>query len=149
MMKVKASEAQVNSNSQLLNRPPNVNVRQSSFSDALRDSDARRRNTVCENILQQIDAVSERLKKGPTPADVKRYRSLIAEFVKEASGESYDIHEETHWDHEGNRKNFLLVKQINRSVEELLNTVMDQEKKQIDVVAKLTEIRGMLVDLYL
>jgi uncharacterized protein YaaR (DUF327 family) len=148
-MKVKASDAQVNSNSQLLNRLPNVNVRQSSFSDALRDSDARRRNAACENILQQIDAISERLKKGPTPADVKRYRSLIAEFVKEASGESYDIHEETHWDHEGNRKNFLLVKQINRSVEELLDTVMDQEKKQIDVVAKLMEIRGMLVDLYL
>lgn len=149
-MKVKAADAnQVNSNNQLFNRSSGINLRQSSFADALKDSDVRRRNTACENILQQIDALSEELKKGPTPADVKKYRSLIAEFVKEASSEAYDLHEESHWDREGNRKNFMLVKQINKSVEELLDTLMDQEKKQINIVAKLTEIRGLLVDLYL
>jgi uncharacterized protein len=149
-MKVKAAEAnQVNSKSQLFNRPAGVTTYQSSFIDALKDSDVKRRNEACDNILQQLDALGEKLKKGPTPADVKKYRSLIGEFVKEASGQSYDLHEESHWDREGNRKNFVLVKQINRSVEELLDAVMNQEKKQINTVAKLTEIRGLLVDLYL
>jgi uncharacterized protein YaaR (DUF327 family) len=148
-MKVKAVDSNQVSSNQIINRPSGVNLRQSSFADALKESDVKRRNTVCENILQQIDALSEELKKGPAPADVKKYRSLIADFVKEASSESYDLHEESHWDREGNRKNFVLVKQINQSVEELLDTLMSQEKNQINIVAKMTEIRGLLVDLYL
>ncbi len=147
-MKVKGTESsQVNP--KLLSRSSNAGSHQASFSDTFRNADIKRRNEACDNIMQQLDALGERLKNGPAPADVKKYRALIGEFVKEASGESYDIHEEAHWDREGNRKNFVLVRQINRSVEELLDAVMSQEKKQIDIVAKLTEIRGMLVDLYL
>ena len=147
-MKVKGTESsQVNP--KLLSRSSSTSSHQASFSDTFRDTEVKRRNEACENILQQIDALGERLKKGPNPAEVKKYRALIGEFVKEASGQSYDLHEETHWDREGNRKNLVLVRQINQSVEELLDGVMNQEKKQIDIVAKLTEIRGLLVDLYL
>jgi uncharacterized protein YaaR (DUF327 family) len=147
-MKVKATESsQVNP--KLLSRSSTAGSHQASFSDTLRESAIQRRNEACDNILQQLDVLGERLKNGPNPADVKKYRDLIGEFVKEASGQSYDIHEEAHWDREGNRKNYVLVRQINQSVEELLDAVMNQEKKQIDVVAKLTEIRGLLVDLYL
>jgi Uncharacterized protein conserved in bacteria len=149
-MKVKAAEAnQINSNSQLFSRSAGTGAHQSSFVDALKESDIKRRNEACEAILQQIDVLSEELKKGPTPADVKKYRSLIGEFVKEASNQSFDLHEETHWDREGNRKNYVLIKQINQTVEELLDAVMSKEKKQINIVARLMEIRGLLVDLYL
>ena len=147
-MKVKASESsQVNP--KLLSRSSSSSAHQASFSDTMRESSVKRRNEACDTILEQIDALGERLKNGPTPSDVKKYRSLIGEFVKEASDQSYDVYEESHWDREGNRKNLVLVRQINQSVEEFLDSVMHQEKKQIDVVARLTEIRGLLVDLYL
>jgi uncharacterized protein len=149
-MKVKSSDSNpVNSNSQLTNRSAGTSPRQSSFVDALQDSDTQHRNEACENILQQIDTVSEELKKAPTPAGMKRYRGLISDFVKEAMNQSYEVNENLHWDRQGNRKNFVLVKQINRSVEDLMDSVMNQEKKRIDLVAKLGEIRGLLVDLYL
>ncbi len=62
--------------------------------------------------------------------------------------QSYELHDEMHWDRSGNRKNFVLVKKINQSVEEMIDLVMNKEKKQIDLVARLDEIRGLLVDLY-
>jgi uncharacterized protein len=149
-MKVKSSDSNpVNSKSQLTNRSTGMNPRQSSFVDALKDSDTQRRNEACENILQQIDTVSEELKKAPTPDGIKRYRGLISDFVKEALNQSYELHEDLHWDRDGNRKNLVLVKQINRSVEDLMDSVINQEKKRIDLVARLDEIRGLLVDLYL
>ena len=149
-MKVKSSDPNpVNSKNQWVGRPAGTNPHQSSFVNALKDSDTQRHYEACENILQQIDALSEELKKAPTPSGVKKYRELISGFVKEALSQSCELHEEMHWDRDGNRKNFVLVKQINSSVQELMDTVMTQEKKQIDLVAKLAEIRGMLVDLYL
>ena len=148
-MKVKPSDANaVNQKSQLFSHSNVANPHQSAFVDSLKDSDAQRRKQVCDNILQQIDRVSEELKKKPSPDGVKRYRRLISDFVKEALDQSYEIHEERHWDRDGNRKNLVLVKQINHAVEELMDSVMSQEKKQIDLVARLDEIRGMLVDLY-
>jgi uncharacterized protein YaaR (DUF327 family) len=149
-MKVKSSDSNlVNTKSPMLNRSTGTSPRQSAFIDALKDSDTEHRNEACENILQQIDILSEELKKAPTPEGIKKYKGLISDFVKEALNQSYEIHEDLHWDRDGNRKNLVLVKQINRSVEELMDSVMNQEKKQIDLVARLDEIRGMLVDLYL
>ncbi|MGE5582951.1 MAG: YaaR family protein [Bacillota bacterium] len=148
-MKVKGSEAStVNSKNGLFPRSSWLTPRQASFAETLKDTEIEKKRQACESILKEIDALSEELKKGATPKGVKKYRSLITAFVKEAMSQSYELQDELHWDREGNRKNLLLVKKINQSVEELMDKVINQEKKQIDLVAKLDEIRGMLIDLY-
>lgn len=131
-----------------LGRTSGVNVRQSAFIETLKETDRDRRRQACDEILRQIDSLSEDLKKAPTPNGVKKYRRLVASFIKEAMSQTYELNEETHWDRSGNRKNYLTVKNINKALEELTEEVMNREKKQIDLVAKLGEIRGMLLDLY-
>ncbi|HEX3045094.1 MAG TPA: YaaR family protein [Bacillota bacterium] len=121
----------------------------STFFGTFREADQTQRKLVCDKLLQQIDVQSEELKKGITPQGIKEYRKLVAAFLKEALHESYEIDQETHWDRRGNRKVFTMVKRVNQALEELTDSVMDREKKQIDIVAKLDEIRGMLLDLYL
>lgn len=125
-----------------------VNAKQSVFMDTLKETDSDHRRQACDDILRQIDSLSEDLKKAPTPSGIKKYRRLVASFLKEAMSQAYELNEETHWDRSGNRKSFLTVRKINNALEELTNEVMDREKKQIDLVAKLDEIRGMLLDLY-
>lgn len=125
-----------------------VNAKQSVFMDTLKETDSDHRRQACDDILRQIDSLSEDLKKAPTPSGIKKYRRLVASFLKEAMSQTYELNEETHWDRSGNRKSFLTVRKINNALEELTNEVMDREKKQIDLVAKLDEIRGMLLDLY-
>jgi uncharacterized protein len=119
------------------------------FRETLRDSETERRQQACDQILNQIDKESEELKKAATPERFKRYRQLISSFMKEALNQSYALDEKTRWDRSGNRKTFILVKKINASLEEVMNSLMDGEKKQIDLMAKLDEIRGMLLDLYI
>ncbi len=147
-MKVKPTDANYNSQSDSVKRSISSSTKQASFTEALKSSETSRRKEACESILQEIDMLSAELKKAPTPAGIKKYRKLITAFIKEAMGQSYELQEDMHWDREGNRKNYILVKQINQSVEELMDAVMNQEKKQINLVARLEEIRGMLVDLY-
>jgi uncharacterized protein len=121
---------------------------EASFAESLRDSDSKRRHELCDSLLQQIDTQSEELRKGATPAGIKRYRKLVQAFMKEALGRSYELNQESHWDRSGNRKVMVTVKRINQSLEELTDSLINKEKKQIDLVAKLDEIRGLLVDLY-
>ncbi|MCL6589697.1 MAG: YaaR family protein [Firmicutes bacterium] len=121
----------------------------SAFFGFFREADQTQRKLICEKLLEQIDIKSEELKKGITPRGVEEYRKLVAAFLKEALNESYEINQETHWDRRGNRRVFTMVKRVNQALEELTDAVMDREKKQIDIVAKLDEIRGLLLDLYL
>ena len=121
----------------------------SAFFGTFREADQTQRKLVCDKLLEQIDIQSEELKKGVTPQGVKEYRKLVGAFLKEALRESYEVDQETHWDRRGNRKVFTMVKRVNQALEELTDTVMNREKKQIDIIAKLDEIRGLLLDLYL
>ncbi len=140
---------QVNAgSSDTFGRTAGVNAKQPVFMEALKDTDSDRRRQACDEILRQIDSLSVDLKKAPTPSGVKKYRRLVAAFMKEAMSQTYELNEETHWDRNGNRKSFVTVRNINKALEELTDEVMNHEKKQIDLVAKLDEIRGMLLDLY-
>ena len=130
-------------------RTSGINTRQAAFIENLKESDSVRRHQACDELLRQIDSVSKSLKKAPTPNGVKKYRRLVASFIREAMSHTYELNEETHWDRSGNRKSYLTVKNINKALEELTDEVMGREKKQIDLVAKLDEIRGLLLDLYM
>lgn len=129
-------------------RTSGINPKQAAFIETLKESDNDRRRQACDELLRQIDSISENLKKAPTPNGIKKYRRLVASFIREAMSQTYELNEETHWDRSGNRKSYLTVRNINKALEELTDEVMNKEKKQIDLVAKLDEIRGMLLDLY-
>lgn len=136
-------------NSEALGRISTVNVKQTVFVETLKESDNDKRRQACDQILSQIDSLSADLKKAPTPSGIKKYRRLVASFIREATEQSYELNEETHWDRSGNRKSYITIRNINKALEELTDEVMNREKKQIDLVAKLDEIRGMLLDLYI
>jgi len=136
-------------NSEAFVRTSGMNSKQGAFVDTLRETDNDRRHQACNELLHQIDSVSENLKKAPTPNGVKKYRRLVASFIREAMSQTYELNEENHWDRSGNRKSYLTVRKINQALEDLTDEVLNREKKQIDLVAKLDEIRGMLLDLYL
>lgn len=119
-----------------------------SFENVLKGSVADQQKQVCSQILEQIDDQSRILKKRLTPEGIRRYTQLVKSFMKETMKDTYEISEETHWDASGNRRNFIVVKKINQALEELMDSVVNKEKSQLDLVAKLDEIRGLLLDLY-
>lgn len=119
------------------------------FGKILKDSASDQKKNICSAILEQIDAQSRELKKSLTREGVKRYCQLVKGFMKEALEQSYEVDENTHWDRYGNRKDYVIVKRINESLEELMDDVVNQEKGQINFMAKLDAIRGLLVDLFI
>lgn len=93
--------------------------------------------------LAEIDEQGKRLLKHPIRAEVERYRALVGKFVKEAMAQMTTIEKRT------DRRNraFTLVKEIDKKLAELTEMLLDGQTKQLDVLAKLQEIQGMLVDL--
>jgi uncharacterized protein YaaR (DUF327 family) len=142
-------------NSQKIHNDPKISGRtgevvnsQPGFDAVFKDSVGENRRQICTSLLKKIDEQSVKLRNSPSIEGIKQYRKLVREFIEETLGHSYSVETDTKWDRGGNRREFIIVKKINQSLEDLFESVLNQEKKQFDLVAKLDEIRGLLVDLY-
>lgn len=62
--------------------------------------------------------------------------------------QTYDIREELGWNQRGQSKVYSLLKKVDQKLEDLTKDFIDKESEQLDLLGKLGEIRGMLVDLY-
>jgi hypothetical protein len=93
--------------------------------------------------LAEIDEQGKRLLKSPIRGEVERYRALVGKFIKEATAQMTELDRRT------DRRNraFTLIKEIDKKLAELTQLLVDGQAKQLDVLAKLQEIHGMLVDL--
>lgn len=93
--------------------------------------------------LAEIDDQGKRMLKSPIRGEIERYRVLVGKFVKEAMAQMTSM--ERHSD----RRNrvFMLVKEIDQKLAELTEMLLSGQSKQLEILAKLEEIRGMLVDL--
>ena len=60
----------------------------------------------------------------------------------------YDVESGTGWDRRGRQKAYTLVRKVDETLESLTEDVRSGQEKQLDILAKMDSIRGMLVDMY-
>lgn len=100
-------------------------------------------NKLLDEITRQGEVVASKLDIG----EVKRYRSLVSDFLDEAVGQTYTSDREGLYDNRGRYKEYALVKKVNVELEKLTQTVLSEQKDNLDVLEQLGIIRGLLVDL--
>jgi uncharacterized protein YaaR (DUF327 family) len=93
--------------------------------------------------LAEIDEQGKRLAKSPIRAEIERYRALVGKFVKEAMAQMTELDRRT----DRRNRSFVLIKEIDKKLAELTELLLSGQAKQIDILGKLSEIQGMLVDL--
>jgi uncharacterized protein YaaR (DUF327 family) len=100
-----------------------------------------------DEMLDQITRAGRALVTGRSVAELKAYREAVRKFLQESIRGSYQVKEERRWDRRGNHRKLLLVKEVNQRLEELTRMVMESQAPGIGILAKLDEIRGLLLDL--
>jgi uncharacterized protein YaaR (DUF327 family) len=100
-----------------------------------------------QELLQEIDGVSERLARNLNLNDLIKYKQLVQNFLKEATARAYLINQERSFTRRGARSVLVSIAKINQEVEETLNSFASKRKEPVEILAALDKIRGMLVDL--
>ena len=100
-----------------------------------------------KNLLERIDIQSQKLSERMDIGELKRYRSLVSEFLDIALRNSSQFHKEHTLDSKGRHRIFAIVKNIDTELESLTREVLRQQKDNLNVLAKLDDIRGMLLDI--
>ena len=124
-----------------------VDVVQSRFYDELKIAETEQVQVAFDSLVDEISRQGERFSKNPTFQELKSYKSLVKAFLNHVTEHMYSIEH-----HVGGtrlkQKIYTVTKIIDERLQALSKLILDQQEKNIDLLATLDEIRGLLIDLY-
>ncbi|QHZ44857.1 YaaR family protein [Bacillus sp. NSP9.1] len=99
-------------------------------------------------LLTDIETFGKRLKKSRNFKDLARFKGLIKRFVKEAVENGLTLENSRSFDLYGNSRTLSIVKELDEKLVQLTEELMDQEKPSIELLERIGEIKGLLINLY-
>jgi uncharacterized protein len=100
------------------------------------------------HLIVTIEDVGRRLAKSRNFSDLSKYKLLVKKFINEAVEYGMSMKQSRSWDHYGNSRSLKIVEQVDQSLIELAEEIVNKESSMIDVLAKIGEIKGLLINLY-
>lgn len=103
-----------------------------------------RLNALMEDITMQGKRIAKRTDVG----DMKRYRSLIKEFMNEVVSRSHAFSRENFLDRKGRHRVYGIIKRVDATLDELAQELVKDEKDHIAILNKIGEIQGLILDIF-
>ena len=77
---------------------------------------------------------------------MKRYRSLVKDFLNEVVNRSHKFSRENFLDRRGRHRVYGIVKLVDKNLDDLASELVKDEKDHLTILSKVGEIRGLLLD---
>ena len=114
------------------------------LASAITDADLQAK---VDELLNDITAQGNRLAEHMDIRDMKRYRSLIKDFLNEVVYRSHRFSRENFLDRKGRHRVYGIIRLIDQNLDELASELVEDEKDHLSILARIGEIRGLLLDI--
>ena len=111
---------------------------------AIEDADLQ---TKINNMLKDINLQGKLIARHMDIREMKRYRGLIRDFLNEIVNRSHKFSRENFLDHRGRHRVYGIIRLIDENLDELAQELVEDEKNQIDILSRIGEIEGLLLDI--
>ena len=98
-------------------------------------------------LMTDIEKQGKRLAEHMDIRDMKKYRSLVKEFVNEVVNRSHKFSRENFLDRRGRHRVYGMVKLVDKNLDDLASALVAEEKDHMDILGRVDEIRGLLLDI--
>ncbi|MCD8039874.1 MAG: YaaR family protein [Lachnospiraceae bacterium] len=99
-------------------------------------------------MMQEITMQGNKLVKHMDVTDMRRYRTLIKEFLNEIVNRSHKFSRENFLDRRGRHRVYGIIRLVDEKLDELAQELVKDESDKISILAKVDEIRGLLLDIF-
>lgn len=123
-------------------------VQHKSFSDMMRQQEERASKEQLQRMLEQIDQQGQRLAQAMTVRELRAYKQLVKKFLEETVRRGVGLRETRGWDRRGRSKRYKLLEEIDAKLLEMGEELLQHERGRIELLEKIGEIRGMLLNVY-
>lgn len=99
------------------------------------------------SLIDDISVQGKKIAEHMDIKDMKKYRSLITDFVNEIVTNSHKFSRENFLDRRGRHRVYGIIKNVNIELDNLAKELLKKEKNNIAILEKTGDIRGLLLDI--
>ncbi len=114
------------------------------LASAIDDADLKEK---LSGLMEEITAQGKKISEHMDVRDMKRYRSLVKDFMNEVVNRSHKFSRENFLDRRGRHRVYGIVKLVDKNLDELAGELVKDEKDNLAILGKVDEIRGLLLDI--
>ena len=100
------------------------------------------------SLMEEITMQGDKLAKHRDIRDMKRYRGLVKDFLNEIINRSHSFSRENFLDRRGRHRVYGIVRLVDEKLDELAQELVKDEKDNLNILRKIGEIRGLLLDIF-
>ncbi len=123
---------------------PDVSIQKKDFAEDLKVSYTAQFRDEIDQLVDQLDKNGRRFAENPSAENLRVYKRDIQSFLYFVTKQSYKVKEIY-----GRRVDYKIIDTINEQLEELSRDVISREVPRMALLAKIDEIRGLIIDLIL
>lgn len=114
------------------------------LTSAIEDTELQEKlNTMLKDISVQGNLIARHM----DISEMKKYRAQIKDFLNEIVNRSHKFSRENFLDRKGRHRVYGIIRLIDSNLDDLAKLLMEDEKKHIDILDKIGEIEGLLIDI--
>ena len=98
-------------------------------------------------LMNDITEQGKKISEHMDVRDMKRYRSLVKDFLNEVVNRSHKFSRENFLDRRGRHRVYGIVKLVDKNLDDLAGELVKDEKDHLAIIGKVDEIRGLLLDI--
>ncbi|CAM3673267.1 YaaR family protein [Marinicrinis lubricantis] len=117
------------------------------FSDMMKHHQHRSSQEQLKKMLDQIQLQGDRLIRSMTIRELRQYKRMVRQFLEETVRRGVGLKETRGWDRRGRGKRYKLLEEIDHHLLEMADELLQVEEGRVNILHKVGEIRGMLINL--
>ncbi|PAQ12704.1 hypothetical protein CD798_17950 [Bacillaceae bacterium SAOS 7] len=121
---------------------------QSKFSSIVQQQGEQLKTDQIQRLLTDIEGAGKRLAHSRTFQDLAKYKTLVRRFVRETVEFGMNLKNSHTWNQFGEGRKLKIVETIDEKLIELTEDVINKEKKSVDLLGQIGEIKGLIINLY-
>lgn len=117
------------------------------FGDLMQQQDEQRTHEELQRKLEDIRLQGDRLSRSMTVRELVLYRQLVKGFLEDTVRRGIALKETKGWDRRGRGKRYKLLEEVDSLLISMGEELLQNEEGRIDLLNKVGEIRGILINL--
>ncbi|WP_029098049.1 YaaR family protein [Brevibacillus thermoruber] len=123
-------------------------VERTNFGELIKGEDQRMSQERLTRLLQDIDRQGQILARSRSIRDFYHYKNLVKQFMEEAVKHGIALDDRRGVNRRGRSRLYKIVKEVDAELLKLADELLSDQAPMIDLLARIGEIRGMLINLY-
>ncbi|WP_080871837.1 YaaR family protein [Oceanobacillus timonensis] len=119
----------------------------SSFQKFVQSQSEQLKTQEFTQMVKQIAEQGNKLSRYRSFRELVKFKRMVKGFLEKATSEGYLLEKKHSFGMQGSRQ-LSTIKVIDEKIAQLAEDVMDEEKKTIDILGLIGEIKGLLINIY-